>query len=155
MLILKFDKHYIRDDIDYVLKEKFPNISYEKHNTENEIIDICLDINNFKSIQLKAFDHDISFLDFEYTNKCHICNKEVKFNKLICGKCNNTGKNNYLNITECDSGDWIIIEGRINDEEIYESGHSIPDFVWIDLLKKRDINVTSKTISDDEMEKLC
>lgn len=65
MLTLIFYSNYIRDDIHYVLKEKFPNIEYSRHE-KGDITKIMLAVKNFKSLQLRVFDHDISYLGFEY-----------------------------------------------------------------------------------------
>ena len=50
-----------------------------------------------------------------------------------------------------ESGDWVVL--KLNGEEFY-SGHSIPDFVWMDLITKIAPNILTdaKEISDEEME---
>lgn len=55
-----------------------------------------------------------------------------------------------LTIKDWTSGDWIEIWDADTGKEIHR-GHSVPDFVWIDLLRQAGVNVTEEDIeSDDE-----
>jgi hypothetical protein len=60
----------------------------------------------------------------------------------------------YIKLTTCDAGDWSILEMNCGEDFSY-GGHSIPDFVWIDLLKQLGYEVEIECISDEEMEELC
>lgn len=50
-----------------------------------------------------------------------------------------------------ESGDWVVL--KLDGEEFY-SGHSIPDFVWMDLITKIAPNILTDEweISDKDME---
>lgn len=68
MLILKFDKNSIRDDIDHELTNKFPGIVYKKKEIKNKrfgIIEIHLDVKEFTSELLRSFEYDFSYIGFE------------------------------------------------------------------------------------------
>lgn len=53
----------------------------------------------------------------------------------------------------CESEDWVVIKQFGN---VFYEGHSVPDFIWLNLLEGfvgRDYLKTT-TISDEEMEGL-
>lgn len=54
-----------------------------------------------------------------------------------------------VGIIDCEGGDYSVL--IVSDEVFYE-GHSIPDFIWIDLLKTLNVQVFQKTVSDKDME---
>jgi hypothetical protein len=56
-----------------------------------------------------------------------------------------------LELITCESGDWSVL--RIDLSEGFEyAGHDIPDFIWINFIKKLGFNVEYKRISDEDME---
>lgn len=57
----------------------------------------------------------------------------------------------YIELITCESGDWSALRINCGDDFNYE-GHSIPDDVWIDLLKELGFEVERKWVSDEEME---
>lgn len=59
----------------------------------------------------------------------------------------------FIKLTTCESGDWKILE--INGVE-WTSGHSISDYEWLELLRKKFCcNIEVDCISDEEMELRC
>ena len=50
-----------------------------------------------------------------------------------------------------EGGDWVVL--RVDGQEYY-SGHSVPDFVWMDLITKISPSLLTdcKEISDEDME---
>ena len=56
----------------------------------------------------------------------------------------------FVKLTTCESGDWQILE--INGQEFF-SGHNIPSYNWLELLRKHfGCNIETECISDEEME---
>ena len=57
---------------------------------------------------------------------------------------------NNIEVIQCESGDWIVL--KVNGEIEYE-GHSIPVFVWLNLLNEHaNFNVRIRTITNKEMK---
>ena len=54
---------------------------------------------------------------------------------------------NTVQLLETADGDWSAL--IFNDKVLHE-GHSIPDFVWLDLLSDLDCYVQRKIITTDE-----
>lgn len=55
-----------------------------------------------------------------------------------------------IEIISCESGDWEVLKV---DDEIYYEGHSIPNEIWIRLLRgKLDVECVESDISDEDME---
>lgn len=53
-----------------------------------------------------------------------------------------------ITVLDCPSGDWQVL---LLDGIEFHSSHSIPDFVWVGLLRKfTDVQV--RTISDEDMQ---
>ena len=49
-----------------------------------------------------------------------------------------------------EGGDWVVL--KVDNKEYY-SGHSIPDFEWLSLLKTfNNVSVWTSEISDEDME---
>lgn len=50
-----------------------------------------------------------------------------------------------------EGGDWVVL--RVDGKDFY-SGHSIPDFAWMDLITKISPNILTecKEVSDEDME---
>ncbi len=67
------------------------------------------------------------------------------FNKKEVIKTNN----HLIKLIGNESGDWKVLK---IDDKIYYQGHSIPDFIWLDLLADLCFEVESESISDDDME---
>lgn len=57
--------------------------------------------------------------------------------------------NHLIKLTNNESGDWEILE---IDDKLYYQGHSIPSYIWLDLLTDLCLEVENKSISDKEME---
>lgn len=56
-----------------------------------------------------------------------------------------------IELIKCDSGDWKVL--RVNCGEDYEfGGHSIPDYVWVEIIELLGYKVEQKLISDEDME---
>ena len=49
----------------------------------------------------------------------------------------------------CESGDWVVL--KLNGE-IYEEGHSIPDFLWLKLFKELGLELTE---NQEKQPKAC
>ena len=60
----------------------------------------------------------------------------------------NDNSSNIKIITN-ESGDWEVL--KVDEEEKY-SGHSIPNFVWLELLNDLGHKTSIKEISDEDME---
>lgn len=58
-------------------------------------------------------------------------------------------KNHLIKLIGNESGDWKVLKV---DDKIYYQGHSIPDFIWLDLLADLCFEVESESISDEDME---
>jgi len=56
-----------------------------------------------------------------------------------------------IELIENDSGDWAVL--KLNDKIFFE-GHTIPDFIWLELIEKikPGIDTSVKTVTDEEME---
>lgn len=57
--------------------------------------------------------------------------------------------NNTVEVFTSESGDWIVI--KLNGK-VYEEGHSIPVHRWLDLIEKFGNKISSKEVSDEDME---
>lgn len=56
-----------------------------------------------------------------------------------------------IELITCEDGDWEIL--RLNEGKDYEySGHSIPNFEWIELLNILGYEVEEKIVSEEEIE---
>ena len=56
-----------------------------------------------------------------------------------------------IELITCESGDWNVL--RVNlGESFNHAGHSIPDFVWVKLIKLLGFDIEKKEISDEDME---
>ena len=55
----------------------------------------------------------------------------------------------FIKLISCESGDWHVLS---SSEGFEYSGHSIPDYVWLDLIKELGFNTEKKEISDEDME---
>jgi hypothetical protein len=51
-----------------------------------------------------------------------------------------------IEVYDCEDGDWTEI--RVDGVEFY-SGHEIPDFTWIELLRKAGAEVVEEEVSAD------
>lgn len=51
-------------------------------------------------------------------------------------------------VVECEDGDWTEI--YLDGAEVYQ-GHSVPDDIWIGLLKKAGYKVDERTVSAHEL----
>lgn len=58
-------------------------------------------------------------------------------------------KQHRIKLITNESGDWEVL--KVNDEIYYEN-HSIPSFIWLDLLADLCFEVESESISDEDME---
>ena len=59
----------------------------------------------------------------------------------------------YVKYTTCESGEWAILDVTYSDGRHREiSGHSIPDFQWINVIKNLGCEIEEECISDEEME---
>lgn len=60
-------------------------------------------------------------------------------------------KSNELKIEliTCESGDYEVL--KVNDE-IYYTGHSIPNDIWLEVFKLSGNKIIKTSISDEEME---
>lgn len=57
----------------------------------------------------------------------------------------------FIELIECESRDWNVL--RVNLGEDFDfSGHSIPNDVWVDLIKLLGYEIEVRTISDEDME---
>lgn len=57
----------------------------------------------------------------------------------------------FIELIKCESGDWNIL--RVNLGEDFEfSNHSIPNDVWVELIKLLGYEIEVRTISDEDME---
>ena len=54
-----------------------------------------------------------------------------------------------IEFVTCERGDWEVL--KLNGE-VFDAGHSIPPFKWIDLLRELGFTVEEKEISDEDME---
>lgn len=60
---------------------------------------------------------------------------------------------NLVKLITCECGDWEILE--VNGIE-FASGHSIPAYKWLELLKEYcGCAIKTECISDEEMELRC
>lgn len=57
--------------------------------------------------------------------------------------------NHVIKLINNKSGDWEVLKV---DNKIYYQGHSIPSFIWLDLLADLCFEVESESISDKDME---
>lgn len=55
----------------------------------------------------------------------------------------------HVEIIDSECGDWSVL--RVNGENYY-SGHSIPSFIWQELLEKFGIFTTVQEITSKSME---
>lgn len=55
-----------------------------------------------------------------------------------------------VEVIKCNSGDWevLIVNGKIHYE-----GHSIPEFIWLDILSDLGFSASYRTITNEDMEK--
>jgi len=56
-----------------------------------------------------------------------------------------------IELITCKSGDWEVLRANLGEDFIYEN-HSIPKYVWMDLLEKLGYKIERKCISDEDME---
>lgn len=56
---------------------------------------------------------------------------------------------NNVELITNEGGDWAILKV---DGKIYYEGHNIPDFIWLEVIHKLGAKVSSKEISDEDME---
>lgn len=56
---------------------------------------------------------------------------------------------NNIELITNEGGDWAVLKV---DGKIYYEGHSIPDFIWLKIIHKLGIKISSKEISDENME---
>lgn len=56
----------------------------------------------------------------------------------------------HVEIIDSVSGDWSVV--KVNSKEYY-SGHSIPSFIWQEILEKFGVFTTVQEISSEDMEK--
>lgn len=62
-------------------------------------------------------------------------------------------KNTIIKVTNCESGDWQILE--IDGVE-WASGHRLTEHDWLGLLSEHfDAQIECECISDEEMESRC
>lgn len=54
---------------------------------------------------------------------------------------------NKIELAYCSSGDWVKM--IINDNVVYE-GHSIPDFIWLDILEDTGFEVLKTEYLESE-----
>ena len=54
-----------------------------------------------------------------------------------------------IELITCDAGDWSVLK---LDDVIFDEGHDIPVYVWIDLLGVLGFDVIETEISNDDME---
>lgn len=60
------------------------------------------------------------------------------------------GDKNVVELITCDSGGWEVLKLNGN---IIEEAHSIPNYVWLELLSMLDVESKEVCISDEEMER--
>lgn len=56
---------------------------------------------------------------------------------------------NIVELITCDSGDWEVL--KLNGK-VFEEGHSIPSYAWLELLSVFNVESNEVSISDEEME---
>lgn len=55
---------------------------------------------------------------------------------------------NTVRLIENESGDWKVL---LLNEKVYEEGHSIPDYTWINLIHDLGYEVSMEDVTDEEM----
>jgi hypothetical protein len=56
-----------------------------------------------------------------------------------------------IQLITCESGDWEVLRINLGEDFSFE-GHSIPNEVWIRLIKKLGYVVETIDVSDEDME---
>ena len=56
---------------------------------------------------------------------------------------------NTINLVTNESGDWEVL---LLNGEIYYEGHNIPTFIWLNLVHELGHVVSTKDLTDEEME---
>jgi hypothetical protein len=56
---------------------------------------------------------------------------------------------NCIELRKCTSGDWVQM--IINHRLVFE-GHSIPDFIWLDVLADTNFDVSETEYSEEEID---
>ena len=54
-----------------------------------------------------------------------------------------------VKLIKSEDGDWVVL--KLNEETLHE-GHSIPDFVWLELVSNLGAYATFKTVSEEDMQ---